>query len=84
MKITIDSYEDFSHSSFDNIIETIFEFDVEGCKRIKRYRADEKFRKIIEVIKSYAELGKKTALLGNKKKAYRLYVRLSCLMKAKL
>lgn len=81
MKVVVDSYGDFSHKSFDKIIGQIFQSNVEGYGRMKKYKLDVKYCNIIDKLKMYAELGKKTALVGNKKKAYRIYVRLACLLK---
>lgn len=81
MKVEIESYEEFSHRSFNRMVEQIFQSTVEGYERIKKYKIDVKYCNLIDKLKLYAELGKKTALIGNKKKAYRIYIRLAYLLK---
>lgn len=72
------SYRSFSCKSFDELTASLYNKGAEG--RIISALRNSKKRQILECIDEYIVVGKEQLVIGNRKRAYRIYIAINLLI----
>lgn len=75
----IDKYQSLSNKSFDNLLSELYSLP-NGQSRIILSMRDDKYSKLLDVIEDYILVAKEQLNIGNRKRAYRIYLMLHLLI----
>lgn len=76
----LSSYQSFNFNSFDKLTEFLYK-KPQAEERIIHCLHNKKQREILDCIDRYMVVGKEQLIIGNKKRAYRIYIAIILLIK---
>lgn len=79
MQQKIDNYQSLSNGSFDYLLMELYDFPG-GRSRIILSMRDDRYSKLLDVIEDYILVAKEQLNIGNRKRAYRIYLMLHLLI----